>query len=124
MFSVDKEIEGKRVSGGLGRGAVDHAHHIEGPADGGQGALDIVFVDLTDAADAEGLGDRQLAGVDDVAAAAQVVVEADEIEVRIGRRVKGDDDRRLELVGQQERRGERLGDLGQSGIVVTGCGTG
>ena len=52
-----------------------------------------------DAADAETVGDRELARIDDVAAILQRVVEALEDEARIFRHVEGVDDRRLKCAG-------------------------
>ena len=46
-------------------------------------------------------GDRELAGIDHIAAVLQRIIEALEDELGIGRHVEGDDDRRLQAVGQQ-----------------------
>ena len=56
---------------------------------------------LADATDAETGGDGQLAGIDDIAAATQRVIENLEIELLIGGHLEGDDDRRLHFVRQQ-----------------------
>ena len=61
----------------------------------------LVRIDGADAADAERFDLRQLARVQDIAARTHLVVEGLEFVGRIGRRVKGDDDRRLYAAGSR-----------------------
>src|SRR5690242_9822077 len=81
--------------------AVADPHLVENLAHRRQRALHVLRIEPADAAHAEGVRDRELAGIDHVAAILQPVVEGLEDEARIARHVEGDDDRRLQLLAQQ-----------------------
>src|SRR4030095_14311027 len=90
---------------GLDRGvccrATFHAHLIHRRPDGGKCSPYLRFAQAADAADAEAVSDRQLAGIDHVASLAQPIVERVELEARIGGHMEGDDDWRLQIVWQE-----------------------
>src|SRR5690606_11470465 len=83
-----------------GRAAGVHLHGRQRFGDGAQQLLDDALVDLADVADAEALGEGQLAGVDDELALFQLVVEALELEVGVLGAEEGGDDRRQPTVLQ------------------------
>src|SRR5919109_446534 len=100
------------------RCAARHAHLLHRLLDRGEGAAHLGFAEAADAADAEGVGDGELAGIDDVALVAQAIVEGVEAELRVGRHAKGDDDRRLQVVGQQRLEAERAHALDEDAAVA------
>ncbi len=56
---------------------------------------------MADAADTETVGNRQLAGINDISALAQFVVEDLKNKVLISRSMKSHDNRRLQMIRQQ-----------------------
>src|SRR5579883_3565720 len=86
----DFSISGSSGAGSAGGGrtpALGHAEFPESTQNRLEGATHLRLAESADAADPEGIGDRELARIDDVALLAQAVVEALEVEARIGRRV-------------------------------------
>src|SRR5664280_1147858 len=85
----------------LGRRAAGDSHLAHRTGDGGDGLGHLRRPDRADAADAEGLLLRQLARIEDEAARLHRIVEGLEGVLRIGWRMEGQDDGRLDL-GLQE----------------------
>ena len=78
----------------------------------------VLRIEPADAADAEAVGHRQLARIDDVAAILQLVVEALEHELRILGHMECDDDRRLQPIGQQRPEAQLAHALDQDLAVL------
>src|SRR5450631_2946978 len=89
----------------LRRRALD-PHFLQRLADGGGGVAQLVRVDRPDAADAEGLDPRELAGIQDVAARAHFLVERLERIRRVRGRVEGHDDGRLHALREERLEAE------------------
>ena len=83
-----------------------------------QRAAHVLRIEPADAADAEAVGHRQLARIDDVAAVLELVIEALEHELRILGHMECDDDRRLQPVGQQRPEAQRAHALDQDPAVL------
>ncbi len=84
-----------------GRPASRDAHLGNRGRDGGERLAHLLLPEVTDAAHPEAVGHRQLSGIDHEPPLTQRVVEGVEIPPRVAWHAKGDDDRRLQLVGQQ-----------------------
>ena len=78
-----------------------HVHFVENRSDRAQCRPHLGLAEIPDAADAEGVGDGQFAGIDQKALGTQSLVEIAEVEMRIGRHVEGHNDRGLVLSRQQ-----------------------
>src|ERR1700730_16330109 len=95
-----------------------HAQFAEHDADGVQDPAHLVLSQGPDAADAEAVGDGELARVDHVAAVVEPLVERLEVELGIGRHAHRDDDRRLQPVRQEGLEAERAKPLDQPRAVA------
>src|SRR5471032_1873507 len=84
----------------LRSGAPD-PHLLQRLADRGGDVAHLVRVDGPDAADAERLDLRELAGIQDVAAGAHLLVEGLERVAGIRGRMEGHDDRRLHVLREE-----------------------
>src|SRR5499433_2152284 len=91
-------ISRPRSSGGAAAG---HAHLGEDLPDGVENTTHLALAEATDAPDAEAVGDGELAGIDDVATAREAIIEALEVERGIAGHAHGDDDGRLDRVGEE-----------------------
>src|SRR5665213_1814121 len=95
-----------------------HAHLVENVADRGECATHMVWIQPPDTADAEGIGDREFAGIDDVSAIFQLVVKGLEYEILVPRHAEGDDDRRLQMIRQQRLKAERAHAVDQDSAIL------
>ncbi len=94
------------------------AHLVQDGADRIERAAHVIGIEPADAADAERIRDRELAGINHVAALLQPVVEILEHEFLLGRHAEGDDDRRLQVIGQQRLETERPHALDQNPAIL------
>ena len=77
----------------------------------------MLLIKTTDAAHAETVRDRQLAGVNDIALVLETIVKRVEIELGIGRHVEGNNNRCLQIVGQQRGK-SHLAHTGNQQIAI------
>src|SRR5919106_5874856 len=113
-----RERRGQAVLLLRSRAAAGYSHLAQRPADRVERAPHLRRPQASDASDPEARDDRELAGVDGVAARTQAVIEGHELETGILRHPEGDDDRRLQMLGEQGLKAERAHALDQDLTVL------
>src|SRR5262249_61365714 len=93
-------------------------HFVERRAHCRERAPHLRLAEAADTAHAEAVRNRELAGIDDVAAPLKRLVERVEIESRIARRAYGDDDGRLQMIREQRDESEIAKPVDQDSAVL------